>query len=35
MKEKNSANYLLGRINNDTNKQFWEAMTKYIGDNNE
>lgn len=30
MKEKNSANYLLGRINTDTSREFWRSLSKYL-----
>ena len=32
MKEKNSANYLLGKLNTETSQDFWDDMSKYIGD---
>lgn len=30
MKEKNSANYLLGKINPDSPQEFWESLSKYL-----
>ena len=32
MKEKNSANYLLGKLNTETSQDFWNDMSKYLGD---